>query len=1671
MANEDGWRLSGPGQPEAKLADWRKGRSASAASRRGRWRVGFAWAGFLAVCAGFVWLSTWVRPPQPGRLVIFGAGYETNLLVPDNVAGLGGVKQLAALGGKAPLLKLAPDGILELRSDVAWEPTLERLKEPMLVLAISAHGGNDARGPYLLPNDADLRDTPRQRIRLEAILDQLAKLPTGQRKLLILDAVFMPSQAALGMLNNDFARGLNELDARIKSIPNLIVICSTSPDELSWAAPEWGTTAFGHFLAEGLRGLADEDGDRRLNALELWKFTRDNVNRWARINRFAEQTPMLLPSGAEGEHRAQHLLVSLAERNYQAPPVEERPDSQAALQTSWEKWASLQGLTPTPAVFAPFRWQRYQTGVLRVEQLLRQGDTAGAQRMQADLDSWDKEIRAGAELPAPALRQTWSLSRSDDAPVSEALGKSFDTFWEAPKDEEAEKIWSEWVQAGSKDPALSPPRRELTRLILERLAQQPSEIAKAGQRLRLIREGNVPYPPEPHFALMYSRDGPANPPAAEFRTTFPLALQVRQLAERTALAADPRDYSYSERLDPWIGPAWLEFDRARELGQDLLLGGTAENWKQAAPLLRRAEAGYRDLQADASLVRKAFAMRDRVQSRLSFYQMWALKKATPDPDLDKTLNDAAAECHALDDRLAQYPPAAPGELAASAKRLAKTWDDVEARHAKHVQQIRASRSVDLGDVRQILRDTEAALAVPFFDRLDIVARQAKLSRMLLVEGKLLTPPQLTVSASQTARLWGKRFGDFTLARFGPMWFDRWTRPGAESFAQVSHRLEIFGAETTWWGSAAIAGEQIGNRVAQSAEEMRRLTTIDPKASLTEARSALQEGDRIIRLTDAQTPFTPAKLGPATMYRYWLTADLLARQTLRTWQDHWFDDNPAAEPYFRTVCRSYQIDTQKLATALGSPPAWKQAVGAWNQKLQEPGELALVDVSGKTTDAGGRLVASNDRFAVLTSEMALQRDYRLQPSRPGDVTPGGMPVVWVETFQNIVPLEPRERQRIVVPVDPERSGLDDSAPFVCRFASPLIAQAEESNALSPIQRTSLVFKGLFRGQQIRQETRVEIQPTADIIVRQLPMPNKASVAVRTKRDTHTRVGSAQGGVAFILDASGSMRPLDEAFPEKSRYHQAFTAFKAVLEKLPKDTRVSVWTFGQSLGAEKTTENAEETIIQVIPPTAIDPADLKQMDNLLMRLSYPSVEPWNESPIARTLMKAKGDLANVIGVKAIVAITDGHDNRFEKDIVLKNRSKNMTQFLRDEFDKGDVLLNFVVFPPSNADETKAVRELKTIESLSPAGKVYALAETGKLIESLEGLLKQRLNYFVDQQGSNITVDGAGAGDKGLDISPAGQNYRWLGKGMAPGGHKLRVDAAGRVEKNILLHPGDLLLADLVDAPGGLTFERFLFSSEFPWKRSLENAKRDWKMTVLQNQLGPRKDLEMLVSLEKTIDRRESVLEQIRPRETWLEVRPAALNGPAPPIRWSYLPGFPAPAWALQAPTWPASAAPKVQMWWNPDEPARSAADLIVGDVLDDRDRRVFLPNEPPVTLESVAFEKHFVEVTPGQLAPKNCLVVRLRHGPGRPVIARLQGLTPAGSEQRLYTQADKTASLFWFEPDLDPKTRKPELEASRIRLISIAAFKEEARRRDYWLELSDLPAPDPADERPRSPLELK
>jgi hypothetical protein len=533
--------------------------------------------------------------------------------------------------------------------------------------------------------------------------------------------------------------------------------------------------------------------------------------------------------------------------------------------------------------------------------------------------------------------------------------------------------------------------------------------------------------------------------------------------------------------------------------------------------------------------------------------------------------------------------------------------------------------------------------------------------------------------------------------------------------------------------------------------------------------------------------------------------------------------------------------------------------------------------------------------------------------------------------------------------------------------------------------------LFRGQLLHRETPIDIYPLPEITIRQFPLPEKASVAVRTRRDIQTRYGSASGAVAFVLDCSGSMREREGADPSESRYTRSVQALRQILQKVPRDTTVSVWIFGQAYGVEKTAAVPEETIRQVLRQTRWNPDDPSQLASLLADLSYPgAVEPWNKSPVARALLRAKEDLKDFKGFKTIVALTDAVDNRLAEDRELKGKYKSVSAFLQTEFQDCDVSLYLLGFPPQNKEEEAARAEFQVIENLNPGGKLYTVKDTARMAELMEMLLRQRLNYFIDRRGQNVTVDDLS--EEGLDMSPAGSNYRWYGKGLTPGGHKVRAQLPERLEKDVLLHRGDLLLLDLVNTRDGLQFERYLFSREFPWKRAVENPRKDWQLTVLQNQLRPRDALQMLVTLEKTVDLRENLLEQIKPRDVWFELSPPPEITTATAVRWSYLSGYPAPAWSFDVPSWPAypgtggAGRPVVRAWWNPDEEARQAADLELKPLLGVEERAVAVRDEENVILESLQTERHRVEVRPGIYEQRTCLVVRLRHSSDRPILAR-------------------------------------------------------------------------------------
>jgi hypothetical protein len=186
------WRndLPGPAKPGKAQRAWKAGGQDAAQARQpwSRRSKLFLAGGLFAVLVGvFTIVVLWLIPAKPIRLVLVTAGYETNLSIPHNVAGRQTAAKLAALFKDSKLVEVKA---CELTSDLAaLDEALARCGSQTVVVLVAAHGGADDEGAYLVPQDAELHDRDRSRVRLTTLLDRLkTKLPEGTKKLLILDA-------------------------------------------------------------------------------------------------------------------------------------------------------------------------------------------------------------------------------------------------------------------------------------------------------------------------------------------------------------------------------------------------------------------------------------------------------------------------------------------------------------------------------------------------------------------------------------------------------------------------------------------------------------------------------------------------------------------------------------------------------------------------------------------------------------------------------------------------------------------------------------------------------------------------------------------------------------------------------------------------------------------------------------------------------------------------------------------------------------------------------------------------------------------------------------------------------------------------------------------------------------------------------------------------------------------------------------------------------------------------------------------------------------------------------------------------------------------------------------------------------------------------------------------
>jgi hypothetical protein len=1641
-----------------------------------------------------VWLILQLIPPDPVAVVLVGSDYAANLMVPHNVLGWNSLADLESLCKTKPPRSLfgaaTPQviGTLQQLDQVhKWDALIGGLKkrrvpQKTIVIVVGLHGGSSPEGAYLIPGKFA---GPEDRLWLKHVIESMGRLPAEKHKVLVLEGAQISADWRLGMLHNDFARRLAELNDEIRAVKNLWVLSAAGVDQRCWASEGLGRTVFGHYLIEGLRGKAGGK-DEPINLRKLHAYVLKNVSNWVWAARGAIQEPVLLPAlndehGRPAKGRTATARgdvdpaaeVSLATvRNAPAFQEPATPD-RAELRTLWKEFDQLNALLPRPSVYSPRRWRRYQAELVRFDALVCAGAESKAKplrdRITEDTDALKSE-RFLKKLPASAentlAMHVLTGGLADDP--KDRPRDFFVNFWEAPLgSEEEKKIWEQLSpsEAATVD-TLPSLKIRADEYLLER-ASADQAFQKAAGKLEITHQrSDSPQPAEAHFLRMIARWFPAGRPSEpQLRGLISRALEVRRLAERAAVGASVKAdvYSRGEQVYPWITAKVEAADRHRRMGEDLLLSSEKRDWDRAGQALAAAKRGYDDANERSAEIRKALALRDRALAVLPGYTHWLA-----DSGSETLWNEWAdrveklwVDTHALAERLEK--PGHNIDLSPAVAVLSRDLNALTRQFEAEISRKDTERSqVDWQAV-------SAALAVPFDGSAGLTGRANLWGRFDNIrrhdwkrtESEKLDPAELKDEHRQKharhMRRGAQIQGLLALATLGARWFDdrevfkeqaQGDFPSTQ--AKVSRTLRADSEETGLWSAElAETGESIGKRWLELTPEIDRLASEEKGISLfPNFQERLTKADRLGRLADAQAPPVEG-IEPTGRLRETQVHDVLLAMARRAWLDHWYAEDPKAKPYFLVAGSRFIDDASKLVE---------------HSPLLQPARDILAQK--------GKLSLKGPPSRVLTSERNAAISYTIEAG--DDVPQDGYAVV-----------EPVVKPATDAPLKLEaahtgfravaRDARNNSIDFV--VASPLIARFETDPSMNrPVfEQAPLKVEGSFRGQRFDFTSNIQVHPVPDTVAIGPPVPgtDDAGIAIRASKEIFDRFGAGTGALAIVLDCSGSMK--DPAIAPK--FEQATSALDEVLGQVPKGTTVSVWTFSQlpdrfrgpngqippQLYAEanQLKLEPERTIEQLRAPK---PWSNVQIDPLIRRLK--DIQPYFDTPLVHAMLQAaQCDLGNAKGLKTLLVLTDGDDNRLEQDAVFNPNKLKIPQFITERFKAMGVQINMVFFTPAG-DRNEIEKARKNFEQplrqLVPPGSFNTAANINELKAHLRRAIIRKLTCQI------LTKAGEPVSNGDLDVSKPGEKQIWS-RALPPSIYTLRVEADKPYEREIDLREGDRIIVNLVEGPDReIAFQRALYADSPEFPNPQRNEAGDWKLAVLANKGQHRAEavhLQIVSSLERTdLDpatpaRDLHRIEQIRPGFAWFRLDARDVRDPDRQfsLRWHERIFFPGPVYHLEVPKWindvaaPAKLAkPILKAWWwfEPDTTLPAAGTF----PLDPPGSTSAFPyprsveGNDDVTIESIGVEDHQIEVEPDKRRPDSCLVVRMAFR-GSPYIvdpAGFTGVKVVGYEHRLYSQARKYTGLFWkVNPDELKKLKS-------LKLLSLDALRDAAKKQNKTVQ---------------------
>lgn len=1583
--------------------------------------------GFVVLAGGIALMIYLLIPPPELQLEFLAVSNADHLPAPLQIVGQdqSSSDEWTKVGIKTAFPKLKKDSPEEWSN---WVEEFKKSKAQNLVLFISAPGSVDEEGqPYIVVDQADptLRT---HRFYVSQLLEQLRELPKAS-KLVILDSTQSLAYWPIGMARNDFAAKLNdkEMKEQIEKIDNLCVLCASGEGQRSWVCEAWGESVFMHYVLQGLKGDVHPGGIRGdIHADELAKYVRDKVQRWAVQNRAANQEPFLIGSRSAG-------MRVVRDRKYEPKKIESQEVDWESLKNAWANRDELEKESAFPCAVAPHLWREYLEMLMRYERLVLAGDSQSARSKLGDIRA---RIERATRLRMPSTRLTLpgtsALLGGMATTEQAALAAAFQSAWESPnqqKDDQATEFKRLYATKENNQSADARKSKVLDLLLEEGIKDDTKELSKAAEIAAKLCPDSSNRPAEIHFLMMLE----ANKRAKRPKDLEATALRITQMSEQAALGLSRGRESealpaYSEDVRELIQKDVEEGDKERRLGQDLLFADDMKSFGEAASYFKQAEDKYQKAQQKALPFRQVRYARDLAMVQLPYFSHW--QAALPDgekPDLDlvATLKKLWADTHELHGALAKEKDFKKWEN--KAIELRKELAILNGKFVAYCENDLAKRTAQPTDWRAI----EAALCVPFLPsdlRLRLVKTQASIGNHLLAEFKEDQPVEPVRDEKEIERF-AERQTQLVLAMWGRDWIDQ---KGTGTFEDLEKYFGSFKKMDRVSRAAAMQVDDLRKTIQKGAADSRAAADLDiAEKSLAKAAHEAHrlDGAAITYFHDTD---------PIDEYRRLLLHNLLCWQAQRRLWDHWYGEGEG-EPnrYFRFVGEGHVTDA---ATLLGLPakdPAYKarqKPTDELSKRLAESGdfvaELHLRDDQWSSKEtlnlAGDDLL--RQRYHIGAPEHGVQEGYPVYRMK-GDK--------WLE------PPDAKQRQEWA----PTKK-LGEKERWQ-ELAEVTIQPVENPRATIDPDRTSHRLEGFFRGLHFGVTTDVNLYRLPDQVTRQQRMP-PAALRVQADPNLFKEYRMPDADLVIVLDTSGSMT-YEKGKGQGTRYERAVDALREMLRQLPRDVHVTVRLF-------PTATNPNRTILNKVPwnPELID----------RLRETLRDVRPEGRTPLVRTMIDALGDFRQDARSKSLLVITDGGDNEQDTNQLVNNLVK--------AFRNKDVQIYAVLFEkefePGTNEEPNSKEFEKAITGALQGKYADVNTETG-----LQGFLTEsalRMYFTLSAQKNNRKATA-------YKVTRMDENPQWKDD-IAPDPYFLQFSLQNRplTERQLRMRPGDGLVVNIRSDNGRLVVERALWAEKGVRQLNEIYARRDnldWVGAIHQKTFGDGK-LQMMATLENATSRIAEAgdggpftptLQQMHPRLVHFEVAEKA-DGKAKPLTVSVLPGYPAPTWSLDVPSWRGeSVEPVVNVWWSEDERSvpviHPSYATLLRQTEDGKDgfrigapRREIPPQLRPqpedrLILESVTFEKQKIILQPGGREPQelSCLVVRLDFPAGRPYMVRLRDMRNSEIdsfypyEHRFYTHAHKYTGIFWGQTVDDLSRGDLALE-----LISLEAFKQQASKSRHY-----------------------